>query len=194
MSTPAQVLANRANAVHSTGPVTEEGKSAAKLNSITHGLTSKTLVLPHESQEEYNLLHLSFQRDYKPATDTERELVSRMSDAWWRLQRAYRVETSLLAKCIGQSGAKGDDAMADLFLEVKESSKMRLFMRYLAATERAWGKALADFNQARKERQKDSEVIQRHSIEKMSLLTKWGEQPAPKLKVVGFASKAVFQE
>jgi hypothetical protein len=163
MSTAAQLFANRANALRSTGPRTEEGKTASSLNSLNHGLASKQLVLPHESREDYEALHASFTKDYKPANATERELVRRMADAWWRLQRAYRVENAFLAKCM-EAGGSSDDAMAGLFLDPKEQARMRLFMRYLGAAERAWNKSLADFNQARRERLKSDKEDRRHSI------------------------------
>src|SRR5947209_9769583 len=49
----AQTAANRHNAKHSTGPRTEEGKRRSAANSTKHGLTSSAVVLPNESQEEY---------------------------------------------------------------------------------------------------------------------------------------------
>ena len=35
MSTPAQVLANRQNSLHSTGPKTDAGKAASSRNSVS---------------------------------------------------------------------------------------------------------------------------------------------------------------
>jgi len=44
----ARNIANINNAQHSTGPRTEEGKAASSLNSLKHGLTAKTVLLPGE--------------------------------------------------------------------------------------------------------------------------------------------------
>ena len=49
MASPAQLAANRRNAQKSTGPRTAEGKKRASLNALKHGMTAKTVVLPHES-------------------------------------------------------------------------------------------------------------------------------------------------
>jgi len=38
MATPAQILANRANAQKSTGPRSVEGKAASRFNALKHGL------------------------------------------------------------------------------------------------------------------------------------------------------------
>ena len=39
---------NRANALLSTGPKTEEGKQRSSLNALRHGLTGQTVVMPTE--------------------------------------------------------------------------------------------------------------------------------------------------
>ena len=49
--TAARMVANRANAKHSTGP---NNTAKTRFNGVQHGLTSKQTVIPGESQEEYN--------------------------------------------------------------------------------------------------------------------------------------------
>ena len=57
MATTAQVLANRANAQHSTGPRSDAGKAAASQNATSHGLSSSSFaLLPHENEEDF--IHL----------------------------------------------------------------------------------------------------------------------------------------
>ena len=41
MSSAAQIVANIANAQHSTGPATEAGKTISARNSLKHGLTAE---------------------------------------------------------------------------------------------------------------------------------------------------------
>ena len=53
MATPAQTLANQQNSQHATGPRTPEGKHQSSLNSLRHGLTGQTVVLPGEDTEAY---------------------------------------------------------------------------------------------------------------------------------------------
>ena len=52
MASPAQVLANRQNSTHSTGPVTAEGKARSARNATRHGLTSKQIVIPGQPAGE----------------------------------------------------------------------------------------------------------------------------------------------
>jgi hypothetical protein len=76
----------RVNGAKSNGPVTEEGKSISSQNSLKHGLTSARVVLPHESQEEYDSLEASIVNRFKPYDEIERVLVREMASALWRLQ------------------------------------------------------------------------------------------------------------
>ena len=46
--TEAKIEANQANAQLSTGPRTEQGKAISSFNSLRHGLTAMTVLLPGE--------------------------------------------------------------------------------------------------------------------------------------------------
>ena len=54
MATPNQSAANRRNAQKSTGPRTPQGRAASRLNALKHGLTACHLVLPTESQQDFD--------------------------------------------------------------------------------------------------------------------------------------------
>jgi hypothetical protein len=98
MSTPAQIAANQANAVHSTGPRTEEGKSAASKNSTRHGFTGKVVLIAGENPEEFNTHLQEYIAQHKPATIDEEFLVTRMAEAMWRLNRLRRFEAAIFDK------------------------------------------------------------------------------------------------
>src|SRR5918996_6090890 len=103
MATPAQVLANRQNSLHSTGPVTPAGKAASSRNSQRHGLTSKQIVMPGENPAEYDALRESLIQQFAPANEVESTLVEEVAAGSWRLARARRHETAILKKLIGDS-------------------------------------------------------------------------------------------
>src|SRR5256885_214732 len=92
MATERQITANRQNAQKSTGPKTPEGRAAVRLNSLKHGLTAQTLVLPGEKEEEFNALLESLAGEHDPATATEEALVAQLAMATWRLRRLYHQE------------------------------------------------------------------------------------------------------
>ena len=87
---------NRANAQHSTGPKTANGKKKSSLNALRHGLTSQIVVMPTEDLEAYQLHVKSLTDEYLPKGATEALLVQAIADASWRLNRVAALETNVL--------------------------------------------------------------------------------------------------
>jgi hypothetical protein len=108
----ARRAANRANAQHSTGPRTEEGKAKSSMNAVKTGLTGRTVVLPNEDIHAY-YDHLDRHlADFSPATDREKALVKTIADTEWRLLRIGPLEAGIYAV--------GRRQLADLFPEEKD--------------------------------------------------------------------------
>ncbi len=101
-----QLVANRANAAHSTGPRTIEGKQRASLNAMRHGLTSQVTVLAHEDMQAYLELHKETFKAWNPQGIHEQRLVQRIVDIDWRLNRCPSLENSLFA--LGHGEEAGD--------------------------------------------------------------------------------------
>jgi len=93
----ARNTANLNNAQHSTGPRTEEGKAASSLNSLKHGLTAKTVLLPGEDPAEYQSFSTGMRQDLDPLNTFETSLVTELINLQWRLQRAARFEAGILS-------------------------------------------------------------------------------------------------
>src|SRR5580692_9080330 len=96
MSTPSRIEINRANAQHSTGPKTTEGKQKSSLNALRHGLTGQIVVMPTEDLAAYQRHLASFTDEYTPSGATEANLVQALADTSWRLNRVAALETNLL--------------------------------------------------------------------------------------------------
>ncbi len=92
-----QITANRRNARHSTGPLTEDGKQRSRGNAVRHGLTAETVIGALEDAEDYTAFEAAIIADYDAQSAVERELVLRLASALWRLRRATAMETGLLA-------------------------------------------------------------------------------------------------
>ena len=92
MSSSAQIAANRANAQHSTGPVTPEGQAAVGQNNFRHGFTGRFKVLPQEDQGEFEFLYGSLRFEHRPDTEFEKQLVFKMAQHYWLAQRAMRMQ------------------------------------------------------------------------------------------------------
>src|SRR5216683_3694002 len=86
----------RTNGQKSHGPATPEGRAKSPQNRTSHGLTAKSIVLPGESNEEYQLLLDAYIEQFNPQGIVEMELVETMTAARWRLRRLNQIETNLL--------------------------------------------------------------------------------------------------
>ena len=110
---------NRANAQHSTGPRSPQGKARSSRNALTHGLSSRTAVLPSEDQAAYQNHCRQFFDEYRPATPTETQLAQELADTAWRLNRIPALEAELLnhaAQAIDPDPADAIRALATLSL------------------------------------------------------------------------------
>lgn len=93
----ARLRANRANALRSTGPVSELGKAKVSLNATKTALTGRTVLLPSDDTAVYELHLQRFTRDWQPIGDREGELVQILADAQWRLNRIPSLEMAIYA-------------------------------------------------------------------------------------------------
>src|SRR5579871_1642412 len=89
MASPAQIAANRRNALKSTGP---KDTSLTRYNGLTHGLTAKHGILPGESHEEYEAHRCSWFDFLAPANPIAAALADRAFVSFWKLTRASRME------------------------------------------------------------------------------------------------------
>lgn len=95
MATPAQIQANRRNALRSTGPRSEEGKAVSRFNALKTGIQAKSQVIPGEDPAELEQLAADYHLQFQPATPLERFLVDTLVSAEWQLRRYHTVEARL---------------------------------------------------------------------------------------------------
>ncbi|MBV9759138.1 MAG: hypothetical protein JO340_01125 [Acidobacteriaceae bacterium] len=139
MSTDAQIAANRANARHSTGPVTDAGKAASCRNNFRHGMAGAFSVLPSEDQDEFDALLCGLRAEHQPATLTESILVQKMAQHYWLSQRAQRLQ---------------DLTMAEDLPAKDQDRQFSLFLRYQTTNDRAFHKSLNDLLKLRAEQRR----------------------------------------
>jgi hypothetical protein len=142
MATPAQITANQQNATHSTGPKTPEGKAAAARNATKHGLSGAFTVLPHEDQDEFDILLACFRDDFKPVNQHESFLVEQMAQSRWRLARGQRLEAAMFEQMLnGYYIPAGDDQRIAAKLMSGGDKALVTIQRYITAAERSYYKA-----------------------------------------------------
>ena len=96
MTSERQKAANRANALHSTGPRTSEGKAAVRFNAFRHGILAQDAVLPGEDVDAFEDLWNRVRAEFSPVGPIEEFLVDRLVSDMWRRQRLDRTETALM--------------------------------------------------------------------------------------------------
>src|SRR5689334_10463537 len=74
----------------STGPRTPEGKAISSQNRLSHGLRSKQIILPDESQEDFDALKEKWLKEFRPDTEASINLVDKLIMNDWLDQRAER--------------------------------------------------------------------------------------------------------
>jgi hypothetical protein len=93
MRRAAQRKASKITGARSRGSLTEEGKARPKMNGLKDGLRAKTLILPGENAQEFEIELEHAIDDYQPRDGTESRLVHHIVSADWfhlRVQRAVR--------------------------------------------------------------------------------------------------------
>ena len=141
----------RANGAKSSGPVTPEGRATSSRNSLRHGFTAKSVVLPTESQEDFLALLDSYTDQFDPQGGVEMDLVQAMAAARWRLQRICNIEAALLSTEIVRrnedideefENMKNVDRLAWVFEKLADHGQtLSLIVRYEGAINRSYDRA-----------------------------------------------------
>ena len=93
---PAQIAASRRNGARSHGPVTPEGKAKASRNALKQGLCAmQHLVLEDEVPDDLEALIAHFTAEVGAASEIEARLARRLAIAFWKGERAERIEVAL---------------------------------------------------------------------------------------------------
>lgn len=95
MATIAQINANRQNAAHSTGPVTESGKAASSRNALSLGLYTRQDYVKPDERDLYKEFCQTMYSELTPVTLLEESLTAEITGATWRLRRCSNVEGEL---------------------------------------------------------------------------------------------------
>ena len=97
ISSQEQIEANRANARHSTGPITEDGKARSSQNARIHGLCSRQIhIADKEEAAIFASLRAALTAELRPAGEFESIFLETILHAKWSLRRCRMNEANLL--------------------------------------------------------------------------------------------------
>jgi hypothetical protein len=146
-------LINQANALHSTGPKTPEGKKRSSLNAFKHGLSGNHLVMQTHEFAAYEQFTGKMLADLKPVTEPERQIAQKIIDLNFRINRITAIENNMLnfdmsdnspdfeedegiARMMGQARAWKKDAQSFEILGRYEARLSRQLLQYQKELER----------------------------------------------------------
>ncbi|WP_079989357.1 hypothetical protein [Candidatus Protochlamydia phocaeensis] len=162
MATQRQIEANRQNAKHSTGPITEEGKTIVSQNAVKHGVFSKQILLESESDVEFESLKAEFYQQFQPQGFLEKLFWERTLVAAWRLSRITQLESMLMNYAVKKSYlGKG---LIEV-LDGRRGDELTLLSRYETSLERVLFRSLSELKALQSARkigfvsQKDNEEV-----------------------------------
>jgi hypothetical protein len=89
-----------------------EGKARSSKNAIKHGMNSGDVVLPGESQEDFDALLRAFVRSQKPVNDIERSSVFEMAACRWRHRRLAVMKTAVFDQAMERVLNDGENPAA----------------------------------------------------------------------------------
>jgi hypothetical protein len=144
MATAAQLTANRANAQSSTGPRTHSGKSASSRNAITHGLSSKDIIVLPGQEAHFQEFLTGLQNELNPDGPIEQDLFLQLLHTAWTLRRCRAAEASVQL----------DSLNADIDILAQSGAELRLrnIDLYARRAERSYYRALNELRRIQSER------------------------------------------
>jgi hypothetical protein len=114
MSSQARVDANRQNAQSSTGPRSDTGKQKSALNSVRHGFTGQTIVLPADQVEAYQNFTEGFLKELAPVGVHETALVHSIMSSRWRMHQISAMESAMYALGFREHAAQFADETPEM--------------------------------------------------------------------------------
>jgi hypothetical protein len=158
---------NRANAQHSTGPRTEEGKKRSSLNGMRHGLTGQIHITTDAERAALESFTKGIVDSLNPSDALESQIAQTIAEDYWRLNRGRAIENNILA--LGYLGEDGNiiteheqnhTALAAARTFMENPNAFRLISLYAQRTNRDIQKNIALLKQiqAEKEAQRKAEL------------------------------------
>src|SRR5437764_4659587 len=156
MISPEKQAANQANAQHSSGPKTPEGKAKSAANSRTHGFCSKENLVASEDQEQFDQMAEGFQIDLSPEGAIEETLAAEIVASAWQLRRMRRFEVEVCA---------GHDCYTTIIHDDVLQKKLDRLARHKTRIERTFHRCLKQFKTVQNERYEQDKQF--HSMQSL---------------------------
>ncbi|CAN5698965.1 hypothetical protein BH09PLA1_BH09PLA1_23520 [soil metagenome] len=196
--------ANRRNAIKSTGPKSEAGKSRSSQNAITHGLSARASVVLDESTEEFDTFAQAVHDDFRPCGPMENVLVDRIVHLSWKLRRIPKAEAELFVNPDPSIDLEYDNDRDQqipyvMVMDLRaEDSSMRRIQDYEVRLDRSLHATMRQLNQLRKmkreSRDDEGETVQAKACKPDGSCDGACAQTPDEQQVVKMQNEAVLME
>ncbi len=155
---------NRANALHSTGPITHQGRAISSLNAVKTGLTGRTVLLHDDDADVYRQHLAAYTKEYQAAGLREQELVQSLADTQWRLQRIPGLEMAIYAQGRAENQeycalhATAGASLIELGTFLKYEKQLKNLQLQEARLQRRYEKEMAELRNLQKERKQQEQA------------------------------------
>ena len=179
-TSPQRIEANRRNAKKSTGPRTEEGKKASRLNASRHYLTGQVRILPDAERSAVEALCRPVIDSLAPVGESENQIARDIAEGHWRLARARATEDNLYADHIGtraDSPIAGDnEQIADALHIAAAFAQQAAVFNTLSLLEQRIQRALDRNYKLLATVQKERRALEEKALEEAKLLLQYARQ------------------
>lgn len=144
-ATAAQIDANRAHALHSTGPRTDEGKAASSKNATRHGLTARGLIVLPGLEDDFTAHEAGLRESLRPWGELQEAIFMRALESSWNLRRCRLAEAKLYSTAA--------DPSVDPLLDDQNEAKYTRIQKYAKQNENSLYKAMRHLAELQTENQ-----------------------------------------
>ena len=154
---------NRANAQHSTGPKTAEGRAASSQNARKHGLTGQLRLDSQAETERFTAKCAEYTAFFKLTHPDAERVIREIVTAQFRMEQIWKVQRTLLTMLQEQYIDELNESVTDpeeirnrlaaiVYLRDPENGNvLQRLHRYLLAAERSHRRARAELDKLRAE-------------------------------------------
>ena len=116
------------------------------MNALRHGLLAKQVVLSNEATANFDELVAQHIHKFGPADGVELAMIEEMAAAYWRLRRAWAIETKWMDEGMEAAAPRGEVArIAAAFSALAAGPKLGLLHRYEIRLHRMYQRAMNTF-------------------------------------------------
>jgi hypothetical protein len=177
MATPAQISANRLNAMKSTGPRTGDGKSASRLNALRHGVDAQLAVIPGEDPAELETLTRDYHAQFRPNSPEQLFLLDTLIQSDWLRRRYMRLEAQITSQALAEM-EPCENPLGALYLSDGPAARaLERVRRHYEVAQRAWLTAFKQLQSLHQQQAEDALVMALHAPIPMSAPAEIGFVP-----------------